>query len=719
MLLELRELSRSLAECRVVPDQTDDHLVSYPKRVVFQIDLDSDGKVKAVRPLLDSARVATLRKYVCSKGGRQESTPGFNIDPLFRSGPAEDKKVYQKDVSNFQKALKKGAIPTASERQTRLEHLLQRSEPNWQDRARTVDQCLKVAAETLYGRLNTEVAHEAPELDSIRELLQRSLRLDASQFHGQLAKAAQQQIIGMESQEASDLFVTMLFVKPTAIVLELADSSQFVYPANHEDVWKAINRLLLAATQQGAPESGIAGDESARGIFGEPMPTDDEKMPQVKVPRLGSVKLRSMSKAVLCQVRYGMIESAACPVGQPERRELAAALDWITQAERENVTWADVSESCGFDLPALLLAYPATLPPDPPQLSGFFAGPGRDSVLVEHKFEAFARTVTERLQGVVHADPRTLIRLFVIARADKARTKMLLSRQYTAQRVIAAAEEWQVGARNIPSLRIRRFTKTRGQTCWQAPLVPFPAQVVWCLNTSWLKAATETKRVAGITIGDSLTLLLDAEPTLQVVAGRALRQALANTTPLLLALGQSHQLPEEKAVRMISKLAKNSGKQGLLLPSILGLLLAKLNFRKERYMHHNHYLIGRMLNLADQLHAIYCKAVRDGSYPPRLLGNSLMPTALENPTAGLARLSERLLVYQGWATAAQSGDSIALAKWLLGELAKVERDIDKSNLSMCSDDTEKAQMLLGYLARPEQAKTDSSDNSRSQQGEPQ
>jgi hypothetical protein len=90
------------------------------------------------------------------------------------------------------------------------------------------------------------------------------------------------------------------------------------------------------------------------------------------------------------------------------------------------------------------------------------------------------------------------------------------------------------------------------------------------------------------------------------------------------------------------------------------------------------------------LHRNYCSHERDGKVPPQLLGNALMPTALESPVAGLARLAERLPLYY------RCADS-----QLRADLAEVERALDKDGLPERCSDTEKAQMLLGYLARPD------------------
>ena len=52
------------------------------------------------------------------------------------------------------------------------------------------------------------------------------------------------------------------------------------------------------------------------------------------------------------------------------------------------------------------------------------------------------------------------------------------------------------------------------------------------------------------------------------------------------------------------------------------------------------YLVGRLLALADTLHREYCIHVRggEGSIPPQLIGNALMPVAAISPEAAVERL---------------------------------------------------------------------------------
>ena len=116
------------------------------------------------------------------------------------------------------------------------------------------------------------------------------------------------------------------------------------------------------------------------------------------------------------------------------------------------------------------------------------------------------------------------------------------------------------------------------------------------------------------------------------------------------------------------------------------------------------FLVGRLLSVADQLHLQYCLGVRKGQVPPQLVGNALMATALEQPIKAVAILSQRILPYQAWARTVQGGDEVRLAKYFLGELGRVSAGLKDVELPPICGDTEKAEMLLGYLARSEKEK---------------
>ena len=79
-----------------------------------------------------------------------------------------------------------------------------------------------------------------------------------------------------------------------------------------------------------------------------------------------------------------------------------------------------------------------------------------------------------------------------------------------------------------------------------------------------------------------------------------------------------------------------------------------------------------------------------------------MGVAMDRPVAGLARLADRLGVYQAWAETASEKDG-EIAKRCLDEMAQVSNELQLISLPERWDHTDaaKAQVLLGYLARPE------------------
>lgn len=115
------------------------------------------------------------------------------------------------------------------------------------------------------------------------------------------------------------------------------------------------------------------------------------------------------------------------------------------------------------------------------------------------------------------------------------------------------------------------------------------------------------------------------------------------------------------------------------------------------------FLVGRLLALADALHFQYCLGVRSGSTPPQLMGNALMQTALETPEVALALYAQRILPYQAWAkTCTVPKDERSpekLAKSLLGQLANACEEVALAEIPERAKDADKAQMILGYLAK--------------------
>lgn len=113
------------------------------------------------------------------------------------------------------------------------------------------------------------------------------------------------------------------------------------------------------------------------------------------------------------------------------------------------------------------------------------------------------------------------------------------------------------------------------------------------------------------------------------------------------------------------------------------------------------FLVGRFLNLADSLHLEYCRHVRNNSIPPQLVGNALMASALETPEKALSMMAQRVLPYQAWARTTK-GEEAGLARFFLKNLGEVSEQLKDVSLPKQTNDSDKSQMLLGYLARAKQ-----------------
>ena len=125
------------------------------------------------------------------------------------------------------------------------------------------------------------------------------------------------------------------------------------------------------------------------------------------------------------------------------------------------------------------------------------------------------------------------------------------------------------------------------------------------------------------------------------------------------------------------------------------------------------YAVGKMLKVADELHALYSTVVRkssDGkpSLPPQLIGNALLGGALSNPVQAIAMLAERIRPYLAWAQTNQS-DKAGLSRYYLKSFSNIEKSLRGKAWPSRLSDLDKAQLFLGYLSTPEKAETSSEE----------
>ena len=709
MINELFLLSESLKGAGVKLQSWHRHFKECPqgKKALF-VELDAQGHVAKASFITDSQIRAGLRKYEKAAG---YSFPSFNVRPLLHFVNDEDKKR----AVEFRRVLGSNKPLDASGRAQELAHLLSVSTSGWvrpdksarsKDTMDKLNDCLVSITRDLAAVLD-EATHESR---SFVELLLRAQKTNGSALHEQLKEFAIHETKSGRPEAAE--WIDVLFFhsgntpKDIAITLELVDQSKFEYPANHSKVQAWVNERLLAAD---AIETKKQGNESTPDVFGSAESGEmDEKFPEVKMSVLGNVKLHAMSRESPCQRRYGSIGPKSLQVAQWARQDMKNALEWITRDERRGKTWCDIS-SLG-NAPSVLITYPSELPIEAPELAGLFSGERELSDPDGSRFESCAHRVSQTLKGQLESPTNAELRVFVLTKPDGFRTKVLHSSRYTVHHLLESAKEWQELCNDSPPIRIRQFGLEKGEKpFWGSPLTPYPAEVIWCLNTVWQRRGTHAEIALDFQIADGLSLLLERGPVLQTVTMKAVRAVTSNSLSLLLEIGQTaHQ-------GMVHPMGKKYSKQALLLPRILGLLLGKLDYRKGIYMKSPSFLIGRLLSLADQLHVRYCHEVRNGQVPPQLVGNALMTNAMETPEKALALFWQRIKPYHAWAQTVQSGKEVRLTKYFLGEIGRVCASLSETTLPRRCSETDKVAMLLGYLARFE--KENANQNSPNSQNE--
>ncbi|MBN1807166.1 MAG: hypothetical protein JW837_18110 [Sedimentisphaerales bacterium] len=711
MLNELFELAQSQKKASITNKESRHGKYNpCPKRTTIKVLLDNDGNVTDFEVINDISQVKAIWKYEPANG---QSFPAFNIKPLYWAGTDE----LRQKIKDIKKNLEIG------QKVNSIDNVVTTSSTLWDKRAgEKVEKCFQLAEQCI------SIINEPPkEMSSIAVLAKRAAKCTTESLFNGIRDAAIQKIRkGDETTKGwldKVIFCTTekkTGAKDISVVLELSDRSAYEYPPTHDKVQRWLNsRLMEMEIEIERTNMEFLSDLDA---FGETATgANAKKFPPADLPRLGRVIIRAMNSESPCQRRYKRADAASFCVGRNMRQTMKDSLEWLGKEERKNLTWRDVSGVCGFTkrngktvpIPGVLFAYPlnliATLPPIPI----IFAGEEGESDVDGSRFAVAAKRVVDGLSGILREQPDAEIRVFVLTKADKARTKLLLSKCYTATRISKGAEEWQTGADNIPRICINVGTGKKEKANWITPLTPFPTEVVSCLNVVWNHEGLRAKQVPEVSVAEGLSLLLDESPYMESTASHLLQRAIRNTATLLLALGHSDHRCDGSFTW--NKNTKSQAKYANLLPCIFGLLLDKLKYKKGDYMHTAPFLVGQMMSLADTLHKEYCRKVRakrkedvtaeknDGKessisgLPRQLIGNAAMSIAMDNPIEGLSRLGERILIYQSWANTA-SGD-IGFAGWALGEFRRVSEELGKLTLSEESTDADKAQMLLGYLSR--------------------
>ncbi len=581
MLNELYHLSEVLERERITLSDWHKYLKPLPnaseKKPCFRISIDQDGSITDIEAM-EKENTSCLRKWEKSNGN---SFPGFNIQPLYRISNEDNKKIikrWREGKASIDLDLIKEWF---SDEKTK----------NWDSNVfKRMNKCLR----EIPNELQELCANIPPQFISLKKLCERVLAWgDGCQ--DQLFQALDNYIWKFLEKNGYCQSLFSLLVheglsnkRPEddrgsiSVFLDVPDWDE--YPVAHEKTIEYINSCLLNAASASTLETG----KGQKDAFGRASNSHKDKLPGVKLPVIGEVKLRAMSSEIPCQNRYGTIDAESFLIGAESRKRVKSALEWLSSYDREGETWGRA------DKKELIFAYPTVLPRVPLKLAACLGARRSDDT--EARFENYAKDVVDCLKGLAPSNKEIELRVFSLRKMDTARTKVVFHRNYSAQRLGEAAREWQQGCANTPVIRMRSWGMEKGKIILAEPETPFPLQIAECLNRVWGLDGTSKCEVKTIPKSAGIELLLDKSANLRQVP-HLLNVALQNGKGLFLSLGNS--LHSNDVIRI-----DGIKKHKQLMPAILGLLLWKLGIGKESYMSNPPYLIGRILKLADDFHAL-------------------------------------------------------------------------------------------------------------------
>ncbi len=611
----------------------------------------ADGKVQELSEV-NAELAAVLRKF----GSNQGSFPCLNLAPLYR--------ITEKEKQQHIRELCTGALD--EERIKELRGLC--TESNWTGKFLGK---YKISLENTVDELKELVSGYEPFC--ILEEECRPFR-DAEVFHRELAEAAFR-MLGRQENAALAQTILFYFCKPgeteygkISVALESEKLIETGIPAVSSKFVKGLNRALMAADEKGED----LASETEIDAFGRPYQPTVDPMPEVKLAGGFDVKLRTMFEGQPCQMRYGKIGSISYPVSVPLRKRLQSALDWLGTNELRNVTWVKSEKN------EILFAYPEHLPQAPPSYTKLFGGAGKSREVTflqcsKEFLKEFSLGKEQDKDG--HADG---IQVFILRKIDKARAKVVYTRETDAAELERCCEKWTEGFRNVPEFPFGTLE------------VPFPLDVANTLNAFFQqdgKLVTDKFKPVPRYHGVELLLetALPVEADLHCMAEKAWKIGAF--------CGQS------AAVRQWESRTLFKVKDMLALTSFL---LFRCGIKKEVYMQSFPYLYGQLLKVSDELHALYCKVVRNDDIPTQLAGSSLYQSASEAPVRTLNLLAQRMNPYITWAKSyrLKQAEESWRAGWYLklyeefaGQIGTVWKSESRFN------DEEKAQLFLGYLAK--------------------
>lgn len=678
LINELSSLSKALEQAGIVPLQSYRNYIPLPnvsaKAPCIRIWVKG-GQVVDFEAI-DRALAMQLRKF----GSNQASFPGLNLISLYRVTDESEKKLVAQCIEKPESidALQLHALCKENAWEP---HQNSRIKNCFSATPREMAGLLETAGNPKENLLNTLAAECAPFAN-------------AQVLHESLTKAV---FAKLEKKQDVGLALLILFQlgdasKPckddkrnTSVFFDTDAYDTYGMYAASREFTTYLNTAFLQA------ERIVTSNTTEDGLmdsFGQIYVPTNSPMPKVKLAAGFEPALYTMFDGQPCQNRYHNFDDKrdSYPLSAQHRVQFQAALNWLGgDAKSKGITWLNTGKG------EAVFAYPSSLPEAPLPYVQFFGHPDRSET-----FKEISGSLLAAFNGIPPKDRPESVQVFVLRKIDKGRTKILYSESALADALMHAAENWDMACNDLPDIASIRLS------------APFPIDVAAVVNQVWRQDG-ESSTVSAMHPYEGIGLFLH----------RAQHRLLLHELHILVQHGMPlfiHAGPLLHSGRKCSRVAQLEQ----ILP-VLSMLLFFSGNRKDDYMEATPYLMGQLLKASDELHALYCKVVRNNQIPPQLVGSALFVAASETPGRTLSQLSVRMVPYLSWAKQyrTKNEDSSGLAGWYLKVFEQIANKLaTEYSVPMRWSDAQKAQLFIGYLASfPKQEKQDESNANHQSKGE--
>jgi hypothetical protein len=691
-----------------------------PNKKGFRVYLDKTGHVEDV----DVPDFSMESIYRWQAGKKDPAFPVFNGRAFYEVVcepsliPPWIRKTLKEKETKKSNTKKSGNNDKDTIDESTLCAFLEKCNNLWEkDDLRLVDRCLKELPIKLQGMLET--VEEKPDgYNAFKEIIRRAGLCELSSFRNEIASILLQKLKNTRQKEYAEVLFTLkkegkkkdrgkehgrdfLFL----ITIKDWDNPEYGrFPPYHNSLQTWMARTFEKYANH---LYGQTGDVDA---FGLDAAGGDDDYDDVNAAGLGQIKLFAANKDIPCLRRYGLISAKIFSAGRLSRENARKTLEYILHRDREGITWTSLRRYESRNTVAF--AYCTELK-DANAIQVFDSDDtDKENIYIS---EEATKTALKTFEGIAEGDPDAKIVIGIIAAVDKGNTKILASRQYPVIGYMSGAKDWQRGCDNIPEVLLPWLSIKGGKTI-KGALPFYPIRAVWLLNNSWRQNGEMVTRKQGKQISkrfgssDALDFLFEENETIRERVDAGLSAVIEKSIHALIAARLKADLDRHKAG---DKLKFHNEYTLHMLPTLYGLLLHKKGIRKESYMKDNIFNLGRFFAVADRLHILYSKGVRQGDIPLRLIGNDYMSLALQNPQEAFVTLGKRLAhPYISWAKRSQD-EKTDLGKevgWCLWDITKYCQLLAETSFPEEIGDADRAKLILGYLSYGAKSKETGSTN---------